>query len=332
MVVVGAMVTFMTPRPCTVQVQLLHPQSKLQWKRCADMPVKKYAMQAVAIGDEVYVGGGCNDDKTDLTTVLKYNHIKDEWTRLPDHCVGLFGLCQFQGELLSVGGLPNDPTNVYRYSTADRKWVESLKPMPTRRALPALLTTASTIIVCGGCQSGGNVTLSTVEVYSSTTSQWHSADPLPQPCHLMSSVTISGCGFLLGGMVTNEHIQATKSPLCVDMATLINRATSPTRHHDTTSPWKTLPDTPLTLSTAATLSGSLLAVGGLDDASRASQSTVHVFIRFTNSWVKLPSGDLPVENYGAAMVQLPNNRVMVMGGKDKEDEDTNTCYIGSVVI
>ena len=332
MVVVGAMVTFMTPMSCTVQVHLLHPLSKLKWERCADIPVKKFRMQAVAMGDEVYVGGGTvrrNASQTDLKAVLKYNHVKDEWTRLPDHRVVVFGLCQFQGELLSVGGLPNDPTNVYRYSTADRKWVESLKPMPTRRTYPTLLTTASAIIVCGGFQPEGNVVSSTVEVYSSTTSQWHSADPL-QPCYLMSSVTISGCGFLLGGVGANQ--QATKSLLCVDMTTLINRATSPTRRHDTTSPWKTLPDTPLTRSTAATLSGSLLAVGGWDDASRASQSTVHVFIRSTNSWVKLPSGDLPVENYVAAMVQLSNNRVMVIGGKDKENMDTNTCYIGSVVI
>ena len=284
-------------------------------------------MQAVAIGDEVYVGGGTNASQTDLKAVVRYNHLKDEWTRLPDHRVKCFSLCQFQGELLSVGGWPNDPAKVYRYSTADRKWVESLKPMPTKRVSPALLTTASVIIVCGGYQPGG-VVLSTVEVYSSTTSQWHSADPLPQPYCLMSSVTISGCGFLLGGLDANK--KATKSPLCVDMATLINRATSPTRHHDTTSPWKTLPDTPLTRSTAATLSGGLLTVGGCNDASNTIQSTVHVFIPSTNSWVKLPSGDLPAENYYSATVQLSNNRVMVIGGKDKERKETNTCYIGSL--
>ena len=308
----------MTPKNFTVQVQLLHPQSKLQWKRCAAMPVKTSRIQAVAIGDEVYVGGG--------KTLLKYNHFKDEWIRLPDHRVVFFGLCQFQGELLSVGGLPKKPTNVYCYSTADKKWVESLKPMPTIRAYPTLLTTASAIIACGGYQTRG--VLSSVEVYSSTTSQWHSADPLPQPCYLMPSVTISGCGFLLGGV--DDNMKATKLVFFVDMATLIDRATSSTTHHDTTSTWKTLPDTPLVASTAAILSGGLLAVGGRD-ASNTIQSTVHVFIPSTNSWVKLPSGDLPAENSSAATVQLSNNRVMVMGGVDKEHEETNTCYICSVV-
>ena len=285
-------------------------------------------MQAVTIGDEVYVGGGVNHSHTDLNTVLKYSHIKDEWTRLPDHCVLLFGLCQFQGELLSVGGLPNVPTNVYRYSTADGKWMEFLKPMATKRLYPALLTTASAIIACGGAQPGG-VTLSTVEVYSSTTSQWHTADPLPQPCYSLSSVTISGCGFLLGEVGANE---LTKSVFCVDMSTLIDRAKSPTRHYDTISTWKALPDTPLLGSRAATLSGRLLTVGGRDGASNTVQSTVHVFTPSTNSWEKLPSGDIPAEKYVATTVQLSNNQVMVMGGMDKDGMDTNTCYIGSVFI
>ena len=109
-----------------------------------------------------------------------------------------------------------------------------------------------------------------------------------------------------------------KSTFCVDMATLVDRATSPTRHHDTTPTWKTLPDTPLVHSAAATLSGALLAVGGRDGETR--QRTVYVFTPSTNSWVKLPSGDLPAERSGTTAVQLSNNRVMVIGGKDKEEE------------
>ena len=186
-----------------MQAQLLHPQSKLQWKRCADTPVKMFRAQAVAIGNEVYVGGGVNDDdQTGLFTVFKYNTVKDEWSHLPDHCVGLFGLCEFQGELLSVGGgTDQGPTNkVYRYSTADRKWVESLKPMQMKEHFQHCLTTASAIVVCGGDETyiRKDLTASTVEVYSSTTSQWHTADLLPQPNHVMTSVTISGCAFLLG--------------------------------------------------------------------------------------------------------------------------------------
>ena len=319
---------------CTiVQVHLLHPQSKIHWKKCADMPVEMSAAQAVAIGDEVFVGGGIYNDKATLAVVLKYNTVNDEWAHLPNHCTTFFGMCCFQGELLSVGGSDGDnrPTNkVYLYSTANGEWVESLRPMPTKRTLPALLTTASAIISCGGetaGEDGERVAVATVEVYSSSTSQWHTADSLPQPRVASSSVAISGCGFFLGG----SDIDPIRSVFCVDMATLIDRAASSTRHHDTTSTWKTLPDTPLAGSAAATLSGGLLAMGG-DDNDDKTQQTVHVFIPSTHSWVKLLSGDLPVERYESTAVQLSNNRVMVMGGADNDGKDTSTCYISSTVI
>ena len=296
--------------------------------------------QAVAIGNEIYLGGRNNMAHTNLTAILKYNTVEDEWTRLPDHCVEWFGLCGFQGELLTVGGWSGElPTNkVFHYIKEDRKWVESLKPMPTMRACPAILTTASAIVVCGGFtagENGGPVATATVEVYSSTTSQWDTADPLPQPCAVMSSVTFSGCSFLLGGV--NADYEPIRSSFCVDMATLIDRANI--IHRGTTS-WKTLPDTPLARSTAASLSGGLLAVGGDHEAAavggneekRLVQSSVYMFVPPTNSWVKLPSGDLPVERYSTTTVQLSNNRVMVMGGVDKDHKGTSTCYVGSVVV
>ena len=165
-----------------------------------------------------------------------------------------------------------------------------------------------------------DLTASTVEVYSSTTSQWHTADLLPQPNHVMTSVTISGCAFLLGESDLKDR--PINSAFSVDMTILINKAPSN---------WKTLPDTPLSFSTAATLSGGLLAVGGVNDKNQA-QSSVHLFVPSTNSWVKLSSGDMPVEKVYTANISLSDNRVMVMGGKDDRGRDTSTCYSGSVVI
>ena len=223
------------------------------------MPAKRFKPQAIAIGDQVYVGGGGGEAKSDRYTVIQYDTVKHVWTSLPDHCACWFGLCQFQGALTSVGGFSGGglTDKVYRYSTSNKKWVEFLKPMPTKRSCSTLLTTASAIIVCGGqaYRRGRKevVQVATVEVYSSTTSQWHTADPLPKACTLMSSVTINESGFLMGGGDADNR--PINSPFCVDMATLVDRATSPIRYRNTTSPWKTLPDTPLTVSTVAPLSG-----------------------------------------------------------------------------
>ena len=292
-------------------------------------------MQAVVIGEKVYTGGGLTDPKEEVEVVLMYDLIKDEWSHLPNHCVGRFALCQFQGKLTTVGGgrLGRQVTNkVYRYNEESQKWEEFLTPMPTARLCLSAMTTAAALIACGGRIITGNkeaVPTTTVEVYSSQTSQWYTADPLPQPCWGMTSVTIGSNVFLLGGAADKQPIRST---LHANIATLIERAVSPIQHPTTTSVWKTLPlDTPQNLSSAATLSGILLAVGGTD-VNDTAQPAVHVFTTFTNKWVRIQSGDLPAARYVSTAVQLPNNRVMVAGGRDKDRNETSTNFIGSLAI
>ena len=315
------------------QIQLLHPQAKLQWKRCADMPIDTFRMQAVVIGEKVYASGGYIQPAENLTAVLMYDLVKDEWDWLPDHCMGV-GLCQFQGNLLAVGGLPAE-NKVYRYNEETRKWEEFLTPMPTARFYLSVLTTATDLIACGG-RNSQLVPVATVEVYSSQTSQWYTADPLPKPCWMMSPVIIGGNVFFLGGFnICQEDIV---SPFQADIALLIERATSPIQHpttpSTTTSVWKTLPDTPLGASPAATLSGSLLAVGGINDDQGLDigSPAIHVFVPFTNKWERVHSGDLPTARYMSTVVQLPNNRVMVVGGKDSSGTRTTTNFIGCLAI
>ena len=265
-------------------------------------------MQVVAIGEKVYTGGGNTDPGKDKLAVLMYDLVKDEWGRLPNHCVGLFALCQFQGNLISVGGVPKT-NKVYHYNEESQEWEKFLTPMPTARVGLSVLTTATAIIACGGATDIINnkpIPTATVEVYSSETSQWYTADPLPRPCCLMISVTIGSNVFLLGGAGVNN--QTIRSPFHADVAMLIERAVSPIQHPTTTSVWKTLPDTPLRMSAAATLSGSLLAVGGIDDNGTA-QPAVHVFTPFTNKWVRIQSGDLPAARYGPLQYSCPTTEL-----------------------
>ena len=184
------------------QIQLFSPQAKLQWKRCADMPIKANRMQVVAIGEKVYTGCGDTENIEDTIAVLMYDLVKDDWGHLPNHCVGLFALCQFQGNLITVGGLP--VTNkVYRYNEESQEWEEFQTQMPTARYCLSVLTTATAIIACGGVIDTVNykpVPTAIVEVYSSETSQWYTADPdpLPYACCLMTSVTIGSLRTLHG--------------------------------------------------------------------------------------------------------------------------------------
>ena len=170
----------------------------------------------------------------------------------------------------------------------------------------------------------------TVEVYSSETSQWYTADPLPVPCVLMTSVTIADTWYQLGGGGTDEKDLTTV--LYASLTTLIQRAISPT--HQSASPmsvWKTLPDTPLKESAAASLSGNLLALGG-HSVETPSSSSVHIFLPLTNSWVRVTTGDLPEPRYACTAVQLSSNRLLVVGGEDDQDKRTKTIFLGSITL
>ena len=301
--------------------------------------------EVVVMGEKVYIGGGTQN----YSQVFQYNPSRDEWSCLPPCQVVGFGMAQFKGNLITVGGVPFSFTGilrgitigllkrdlvkglvtgkVYRFKEESQKWEEFLKPMPTARHCVSVATTQSAIVASGGFMG---VFCDTVEVYSSETSQWHTADPLPVPCRAMTSVTIADTWYLLGGIGTDNEDLTTV--LYVSLTTLAQKATSPTlQPASPMSVWKTLPDTPLKASAAASLSGYLLAIGGRDDNTPAS-SAVYIFLPLTNSWVRVTTGDLPEPRYNCTAVQLSSNRLLVVGGKDNQKKHTKTVFLGSITI
>jgi len=163
-----------------------------------------FSAQAVVMGEKVYVGGGVTEEPVDNFYVFQYTTTRDEWSCLPPHTVCFFAMDQFTGKLITVGGTIGSGSTgkVYRFKEESQEWVEFLKPMTTARYFPSVATTQSTIIASGGAtdlRDGKLVACATVEVYSSETSQWYTADPLPVPYLVISSITIADTCYLLGG-------------------------------------------------------------------------------------------------------------------------------------
>jgi len=213
------------------------------------------------------------------------------------------------------------------FSAEDKYWL-----MPTARCSPSVATTQSAIIAIGGAtavRDGKPVVCATVEVYSSETSQWYTADLLPAPHFSMSSVTIANTCYLLGGADADN--KATALALYAPLTSLVQKATSPTHQSASrTSVWKTLPDTPLKVSAAASLSGNLLAVGGHD--TKTVFPAINIFLPLTNSWVRIMTGDLPQPRDDCTAVQLSSNTMMVIGGRDNQKNRTKTVFTGSVTV
>ena len=303
------------------------------------------------VGGRLYVGGRVTDSDDDALLVFQYIPERNEWATLPPHTVCSFGMGQFQGDLITVGGLDlvegSVTGKVYRFNKQSHKWEEFLKPMPTARVSLSLITTQSAIIACGGMTGvtdGKGIVCSTVEVYTTSTSQWSTTDPLPITCWRMTPVTIADTSYLLGGI--DDQDDFTKTVLYAPISSLVQRARSQqaasSSHPD--SVWKTLPDTPLLASAAASLGGCLLAVGGGDlqggnkfvtvfklllRLASGISPAVHIFIPLTNSWVRVNS-DLPKPRHSCTAIQLPDNKLMVIGGSDSENKKINTVFMGSI--
>ena len=275
--------------------------------------------------------------------VFQYNPARDEWTTLP-HCpVHYFGLGRLSGKLLTVGGVTPEGTyskTVYYYNPESREWEEFLQPISTARIFLSVISTQSALIACGGGTSisgGKPVTCTAVEVYTTQTSQWHTCptDPLPSPCYWMSSATITNTGYLLGGKTTDNT--PTKTVLSASIPSLIQKATSysqqsasAARPDSTSSVWKTLQDSPLVGSAAASLGGMLRTVGGKDKKEKSP--AVHVYCPITCSWIQVESGDLPEPKAGCAAIELSGNSLLVVGGWNKNGKKSDTVFLGSSTI
>jgi len=62
------------------------------------------------------------------------------------------------------------------------------------------------------------------------------------------------------------------------------------------------------------------------------QRTLHAFLPFTNSWVKIKTGDLPEPRVSGTAVQLSPNTMIVIGGFDRQDNSTKTVFTGTIIL
>ncbi len=291
-------------------------------------------LQAVLLNGKVYIGAGSATRRENNHLMYQYDPGRDGWDTLPPCPVCDFGLSQFQGYLISIGG--NDRRGVitgkvYRYKEESREWVEYLKPLPTSRCFLSIITTESAIIACAG-ENTKRKNCAIVEVYTVESSQWHTADPLPVRCALMTSIAIGDICYVLGG--NGRGKRPMKSAFFASISSIIEKATS--RSHrlpkffSSGSVWQSLPDTPLLSCTAATLGGCLLAIGGFDDQTQSSRA-IHMFHSDTKSWIRMPSGSLPTARDSVCVVSLSDSTLLVCGGLNNKDENVKDVHVASIV-
>ena len=213
-------------------------------------------------------------------------------------------------QLVLVGGVDvqtNKNTNKLAvWNEESRKWTHPLPPMITACYASSVTSHNNRwLVVMAG--DGDGTELSRVEILDTTESgQWYRAAPLPQTYNEVSIVTIGNTCYLLGGY---SGERASKKVFCVNLDDLISQALSQPAGASappTPSPWMTLTDTPTAFSTAFSLNGSLLSVGGL-----WGSTAIYHYQPTSKNWIK--AGELPAGRSRCACTVLPSGEVFVAG-------------------
>ena len=274
----------------------------------------------------------------DLNNKIYTYHIpSSNWSSLPDcPTKKAFAITVVHGLLTAIGGYGDDgkDTNKLFSLTGEGsgwRWTEEFPPMPTKRYSVAALCTGTALIAIGGYYSD-NQRLKSVEVLNTETQQWHTACDLSEPLADLSLALAGDLVYLLGGVDkyagTNSVYSCSFSSLLLSVGSkpldrLVTTLTGFTKKYNV---WKRIADLPVNCSTAVTLHGRLLAIGG-KDSNRKPTTAVHMYNPTTNSWVVIGHMTTPRTKCLAAV--LPDNQLMVVGGWTADNTKCNLVEFGT---
>ena len=310
---------------------------KINWRRCTDSPVTNAIPPTVKIGDNVYVGYGLRK-REDEKTIFKYSLTHDTWSRLPDCPTFQHGLATLDGELIVIGGRAGGLVSNKVYTFRDDKWQQVLPPMPTPRIhLSSASYENKLIIAAGGIISinpkGVNTRTDGVEIYKKDDC-WYSTKRLP---FVLTQFTIQMIGdmcYTLGGTMSsyNESSTAFYAPV----SSLLENAIPADSKHPTPqikSTWeKILDQHPLTYPSLVELDGRLVVMGGSVDRNlRYGSKFISTYDFATDTWVECKGAELPLALYRPGLVNLGNNKVMLIGGQPRSQQFSKVAFTGSYV-
>ena len=213
-------------------------------------------------------------------------------------------LAIIDSELTTVGGEDRAGCTNRLFTLRQGKWVEVYPPMKTARSKPAVVSTSDGdyLIAIGGFGSYSGWT-ATVELFQVKSRRWYTLTGLPQPLPLPSA-TICGDQLHVIGRDCNGYSCSLQS--------------LPSNDRPITSPlltlsWKPLPPLPVHRSTAATLCGQLVLIGGRQYMSLVN--SIHQLVE--GQLVEI--GSMTRGRYWCLAVSPSPDRILIVGGYGARD-------------
>ena len=232
-------------------------------------------------------------------SVYIYQWSTEKWKELPPCPYSDSGLVIINGQLTAVGGEDRSRCTNKLFTFRQRQWIDEYPPMNTARSDTTIVSSSDGeyIIVIGGFDDDWTAT---VELFQVSSRRWHQLKDLPQPL-TRPSATICDNQLHVIGRDGNGYSCSLQALLSSDRP-----ITSQSIPHLIS--WTSLPPLPVTYSTAATLSGQLVIIGGQQDWSTVK--TIHQLLG--GQWVEI--GSMSCGRWWCLVVSPSPDKMMIVGG------------------
>ena len=285
---------------CTIIIITCHVISPQLTVQCHTQ--KKTAPRGMVTGSAVADLNNVYCSPSDSKSVYRYQLREDQWNVLPPYPYKNSRLVVIDGVLTAVGGWNGSYANKL-FTLRQSRWVEEYPPMNTARSHHAIVSTSDgghmNVIVIGGGVGGGGWS-DAVELYNTGRRSWSRLTSLPQPLTCPSATICDNQLYVIGrdGNGYSCSLQALLSSDQPISSQSITRSLM----------WTRLPRLPVTHSTAATLCGQLVIIGGKRDGSPVN--SIHQLV--DGQWVNI--GSMSSGRYGCLVASRSPDKMVVVGG------------------
>ena len=246
------------------------------------------------------------------TSVHSYEWTTEQWKELAPCPYRDSALVIIDGALTAVGGEMRSDFSSNLLTLRQGSWGKVYPPMKTARSQSAVASKSDYVVVVGGrgCDGGW---ISTVELLDVKAKHWHlNVSDLPQPLTKPSAAVCGNQIHVIGEEC--EGYSCFIQPLPPSgKAVMFNPI----------KPWNPLPRLPVRASTAATLSGQLVIVGGKQDSTPVlSGKAIHQLLN--GKWVKI--GSLSRDREWCLVASHLQDNMIIIGGVDAA-ESFEICFL-----
>jgi N-acetylneuraminic acid mutarotase len=177
------------------------------WSASLCLPRPRFTHCACAVGIEIYVLGGIEQDEEGgeetVSSVLKFDRRMQTWSEvvpMPEERADA-GACVLGSEIYIFGGKTEDdaPTSTaYRFNTEINEWV-TLAPMPEANSQHSVSVLDGLIYVMGGLASNDKDSISSVHRFDPVANLWCAMAPMSIARMGFGSFVLGGCIYAVGG-------------------------------------------------------------------------------------------------------------------------------------